>query len=274
MKTAPENAEAVTAVFLETQRVHAGPHGTPALLEHLEQVESEFRSVAYESASMAIALDGFATDTFPRDWLLFANGPAAAHKAQVYVGLGWAIAKSNFPFLTAVQKTDARFSFRVADGCGFYDGSFRRRLAVGGNQPPAYLPETAMSMYDQGVGRSLWYTERADLQKVRSALETFAVSRQADLWRGVGVAAAYAGGSDDAALRLLFQYAGAHGIQLARGAALAARSRAAANAMTDDTGRCSRLWFALARGDGAADEERYRDWLQQTEERLAAAFRS
>ena len=93
MNTALENTEKIKTLFQQTQAFYARHEEMPALIAYLEHAEKEFSSVAYESASMSIALDGFGAGTFPKDWLLFANGAAVAHQAQVYVGLGWAIAK-------------------------------------------------------------------------------------------------------------------------------------------------------------------------------------
>ena len=88
------------------------------------------------------------------------RGLALAHKAQVYIGLGWAIAKLNLPFLSVVERIEIRLYHRVADGCGYYDGSFRQRQTVINQQLPVYLPEAAMPVYEQGIGRSLWYTSQ------------------------------------------------------------------------------------------------------------------
>lgn len=273
MNSALQNTEKIRAVFLETQLFYAKHDDLPALIEYLAHTEKEFSSIAYESASMAIALKDFEAATFPREWLLFANGPAAAHQAQVYVGLGWAIAKSHFPFLTAVKKLDTQFYFRIADGCGYYDASFKRRQTIINQQLPAYLPASAMPMYYQGVGRSIWYTEKADIHQIRSKIESFADCRHADLWRGVGIAVAYVGGCSDTDLKTLLQYAAANRFQLAYGAALAAKSRTMANTMTTDTDRCSRLWFALTADDvNIKMETMYGDWIKGIEQRLASGI--
>jgi hypothetical protein len=273
MNTALQKTEAIKTVFLETQLFCTTHDNMPALVEYLEHTEKEFSSIAYESASVAIALKDFESETFPLTWLQFANGPAAAHQAQVYVGLGWAIAKFNFPFLTAIENLHSKFYFRIADGCGYYDGSFKHRRTVTNQELPVYLPAAAMPMYDQGIGRSIWYTQKAEIHKIRSKIETFASSRHADLWRGVGIAVAYVGGCDNADLKTLLKYASANCFQLACGAALAARSRTMANTMTEDTNRCARLWFALtADATAIANEDVYCIWIKQIEERLATSF--
>ncbi len=245
MNTAFEKTEKIKSIFLDTQLFHATHNNLEALTVYLENTENEFKSIGYESASMAIAIKSFETDSFPGDWLSFLNGAALAHQAQVYVGLGWAIAKLKISFLTAVEKINTKFYFRIADGCGYYDGSFRYRRTVLQEELPNYLPAEAMPMYNQGIGRSIWYSEKADINNIHSRIETFESNKHADLWRGVGIAVAYVGGCEDAALEALLKYASTNASHLATGAALAARSRMMANTMTNDTEHCSRLWLSL-----------------------------
>ncbi len=273
MNTALQKTEKIRAVFLETQLFYAKHDDMRALIVYLANTEKEFSSIAYESASMAIALKGFEDHTFPDVWLFFAEGAALAHQAQVYVGLGWAIAKFNFPFLTAVKNLHTQFYFRIADGCGYYDGSFKHRRTIINKELPLYLPIAAMPMYDQGLGRSIWYTEKADIHKMCSKVETFAAGRHADIWRGIGIAVAYVGGCNDADLKILLQHAATNGFQLACGAALAARSRTLANTMTADTNRCSRLWFTLTVDKTViVNEDIYGSWIKEIEDRVAAGF--
>ncbi len=136
-------------------------------------------------------------------------------------------------------------------------------------------------MYDQGVGRSLWYTCSADIIKIRSLIKSFPGVRQASIWRGIGIAVAYVGGCDDDTLRTLLQYAATNCIQLTYGAALALRSRIEANTLTTDTAHCSRLWFSytaseanifssdLANPVTDVNEQLYFNWIKQVDEGLA-----
>jgi enediyne biosynthesis protein E3 len=273
MNPAFQKTERIKSIFIDIQMFYEKHTSIPALIEYLENTEPEFRSVAYESASMAIAVKDFETDQFPANWLLFAEGPALTHKTQIYIGLGWAIAKLNLPFLTAVKDLDPEFHFSIAEGCGYYDGSFRYRQTVINMQLPVYLPTSALLIYDQGVGRSIWYNAKADIHKADSLVESFPAGRQAGLWRGIGIAVAYAGGCNDEDLRTLLDYAATNRFQLAYGARLAARSRLMANSMTTDTDRCSRLWFALSVDTPAiANEDAYCNWIKQMEETLSDSF--
>ena len=284
MNEVSKRIERIRSIFLDTQLFYANDPTTGSLLNYLENTEPQFRSIAYESASMAIALKDLEKDHALNTWIFFASGPALAHKAQVYVGLGWAISKLNLPFLTVIKKIETRYYHRIADGCGYYDGSFKQRQTVLSQLHPVYLPEEALPIYDQGIGRSLWYTSNADINKIRDKIDRFPANRQAALWRGIGIAVAYVGGCEDDALFTLLQYAGNNRIQLACGAALVARSRMEANTMTVDTDHCSRLWFNHTAADEnifltekpdpatIGNEEVYFNWITQIEDGLAGSF--
>ena len=284
MNEASLKIERIKSIFLDTQLFYTNNNETDAFIGYLENIEKEYRSIAYEAVSMAIALKDLENKRRLDNWLFFAKGPALAHKAQVYIGLGWAIAKLNLPFTEIVEMIETRLYHRVADGCGYYDGSFKQRQTVMNMQQPVYLPEAAMPLYDQGVGRSLWYSCNTDINKVRSKVEHFPASRHGDLWRGVGIAVAYAGGCDEDTLKTLLEYAGKNRVQLACGSALAAKSRMEANSMTADTDRCSRLWFSLTASetnmfsldpgnpDTIGNEKAYMNWVMQIEEGLANSF--
>lgn len=276
MDTALEKAEKIKSVFINTQLFSATNPKPEELSEYLETLETEFRSIGYESASMDIAIKDFEANSFPLQWILFANGKASAHLAQVYVGLGWAIAKLNIPFLAAAKKVNVQFHFRIADGCGYYDGSFRYRRTVVLGELPAYLPLEALPMYDQGIGRSIWYTEKADIHKIAAKIEGFAKSRHSDLWRGIGIAVAFVGGCSEEELKKLMHIAAGHGLQLAYGAALAAKSRLMANTMTSDTELCTRLWFNITTNLSnplcTGDDNAYLNWIADIEKELADSF--
>ncbi len=268
-----QRIEKIKSIFLDTQLFYAQHDNIETVLHHLENADPVFRSIAYERTSMAIAIKDLENNQQLDNWLLYANGPALAHKAQVYVGHGWAIAKLGLPFLPVVQKLEQGLYYRVADGCGFYDRTFRQRQSVINQQLPVYLPVTAITSYDEGIGRSLWYTNNADIDIVRSKINSFPPSRQSDLWRGIGIAVAYVGGCDESIVKTLFEYASVNANQLARGAALAVRSRMQANALLADTDQCSRLWFALITGTVSIENEKvYLAWIKKIEEDLSNSF--
>ena len=269
---------------MDTQLLFAKDNDMRSLFSYLENIDSSFQSIGYESASMAIALKDLEQKQELDDWLLFANGPAIAHKSQVYVGLGWAIAKLNLPFLHVTRKIDPRLYHRVIDGCGYYDGSFRQRQTLLQQTPPAYIPRGALTIYYQGVGRSLWYTCNADLNNIFNKIGSFPETLHPNLWRGIGIAVAYVGGCNEDTLLSLWQNGANHQIQLTRGAALAVRSRRDANLMTTETDQCFRVWMNLTPEEGYflpidttdpanfIDDADYLHWIATIEKELENSF--
>jgi enediyne biosynthesis protein E3 len=65
----------------------------------------------------------------------------------------------------------------------------------------------------------------ANVDRVIKTVTSFPPARQADLWSGVGVCCAYAGGADRAAIETLRTAAGPYMPQLAMGAAVVAKGR-------------------------------------------------
>ena len=80
-------------------------------------------------------------------------------------------------------------------------------------------------MFFQGLGRSLWFVRCADVDYIQFTIDTFPESERSDLWSGVGLACAYAGGVSDADLKRIPQVAGQFRSQVAQGVAFAAKAR-------------------------------------------------
>ena len=71
----------------------------------------------------------------------------------------------------------------------------------------------------------MWFVKGADVPAVASAINDFPFSRRDDLWSGVGLACAYAGGCGRGAIELLRVAAAGHLPALAQGVAFAAKTR-------------------------------------------------
>jgi enediyne biosynthesis protein E3 len=89
--------------------------------------------------------------------------------------------------------------------------------------------------FDQGLGRSLWFVDGADIDRVAATIARFASYRRADLWSGVGLAASYAGGVEASSMSALRQSAGGYWPDLALGAAFAAKARQRAGIIVKHT---------------------------------------
>lgn len=198
--------------------------GIEVLLPRLNAVEAELRGFAYEGAGMGLAaLDLIAP--WKKRLQAFVEGPASGHMYTLYVGLGLALARLHRkpePFLAHL---DPLLCWVVVDGYGFHEGFFSWKRTVEEQKVPSYLSSYACRLFDQGLGRSIWFASGALVDRVTMIIETFPSSRQADLWSGVGMASSYAGGASRSELELLREYAGPYKAQLARGAAVAAKGR-------------------------------------------------
>jgi len=127
------------------------------------------------------------------------------------------------------------------DGYGFHEGFFKPDYYVRAQLVPRHLEPDAARIFDQGVGRSLWFTTGAVPRFIAAVIDSFAVRRHADLWLGVGIACGYVGGVDKSIILELAELAGTHCRQLAIGAAFVAKGRLRAGNLGTDTDIASQV---------------------------------
>lgn len=233
--------ETIRTIFQDAKTFAQAHHDCEMLINYLENTSTEFRSVAYEGAAMAIAQKDFLTGNTSFNWnqLVSAAGNQSGH---VHVGLGWAVAATPNVELSFINTIHPMMQFRIWDGCGYYKGVFKHRMAVKNQLRPEFLKTKDFQAFDQGLGRSLWYCFKGDIEKVAQVIQNFSVSRHADLWRGVGIASVYVGGCDESTFQSLSTYAGKFNNQLAIGVSMVARSRILANSFTSDTETACNVW--------------------------------
>jgi enediyne biosynthesis protein E3 len=194
----------------------------------LSSMDLEFRGFAFEGAAMALALLDSLTPWKKNRWQAFVRGPGAAHMYMVHVGVGWAIAR--LPWLRRqaerpLATLDPLLRWLAVDGYGFHEGYFHWPRYVQDQVIPNRLTHYACRVFDQGLGRSLWFVDGADVGRLPKTIGRFNPGRHADLWSGVGLACAYAGGVDRAAIETLRSAALCYLPQLAQGATFAAKAR-------------------------------------------------
>jgi len=215
------------------------PSRLPRLLDN--DVESEFQGFAYEGASMCLTLlDALLpgrSQRLPR----FLAGPGSAHVYMGHVGVGWALARLRRRVERPLQRLDPLLRWLAVDGYGFHEGYFHWPRTVGDHHVPRHLSGYAQRAFDQGLGRSLWFVEGADVERIFRTIASFPRSRHADLWSGVGLACAYAGGVERTDVETLRNLAESHTLQLAQGAAFAAEARERAGNLTPHTERACQV---------------------------------
>jgi enediyne biosynthesis protein E3 len=111
------------------------------------------------------------------------------------------------------------------DGYGFHEGYFHPRRTIDAGTRPRRVSGYGQRAFDQGLGRSLWFVYGADVERIAHTIAGLTPERHGDLWSGVGLAAAYAGGVSAAELEALRRLAGACLPAVAQGAAFAAKAR-------------------------------------------------
>src|SRR4051794_38727849 len=144
---------------------------------------------------------------------------------MIHVGAGWLLGRLGLRIGRFLTQLDPLLCWLAVDGYGFHEGYFHWRQAVEKQVIPRRLFGYARRAFDQGLGRSLWFVDGADVARIPATIAAFPPARHADLWSGVGLACAYAGGVERASLVALRVAAGPHRSQLAQGAAFAAKAR-------------------------------------------------
>ncbi len=219
---------------------------------HLDAMAVERQGWAYEGAAMALALLD-CLSPLKRDRVeVFLAGPADAHAYLVHIGVGWALARLRKRGDRYVQRFNPLLRPLVCDGYGFHEGYFHWPRTVARQQRPRRLTGYALRGFDQGLGRSLWFSKGADVRRILDAICDFDADRRGDLWSGVGLACAYAGGVDTAAVGTLRAASKQYAAQVAQGAAFAAEARRRAGNPADHTDNACRILCGVAAEQAAA----------------------
>lgn len=277
--------EKIGRVFVQGYHAALNEDEPAALAGRLNTIEPEFRGFAFEGAAMGLALLDHLTPWKKNRLQLFLVGPGTAHTYMVHVGVGWALAR--IPWLRRnIEKPlahlDPLLRWLAIDGYGFHEGYFHWHKYIKGEPHPPRLKGYARRAFDQGLGRSLWFVDGADVRRIPITIAGFPEQRRADLWSGVGLACAYAGGVERADMESLKSSAQTYRFHLAQGAAFAAKARQRAGNETAHTDRACQIFGGVTATEAAAvadiavrdlsdDEENsaYEIWRQRIQSHFA-----
>jgi hypothetical protein len=260
-----DRLERVGQTFVQGYHAALADDRPGPLAEQIDaEVERDFRGFAYEGAGMALALlDTLIPGRHSQRQRLarFLAGPGDAHTYIVHVGAGWVMARLPVsPERYLARLADPLLRWLALDGYGFHEGFFHWPRSVTRQQVPRRLHGYARRGFDQGLGRSLWFVEGADVERLPRTIGAFPASRQPDLWGGLGLACAYAGGRTPAEVEALLAAAGPHAPSFAQGVAFAAKARQRAGNLTPQTElACRVVWGVPAAEAGAVCDEALRD---------------
>jgi enediyne biosynthesis protein E3 len=259
-----ERLEAVGAAFVQGYHAgleEAGPGEIAARVD--AGLDRQRRGFAYEGVGMALALlDTLALPLFPRDRLArFLAGPGDAHTYIVHVGAGWILARLPLSPARLLARLDPVLGWLALDGYGFHEGYFRWPRSVVRREVPRKLRGYARRGFDQGLGRSLWFVDGADVELLPRTIGAFPAGRRPDLWAGVGLACAYAGGRSRDEVAALRRAAGDCRPQLAQGVVFAAEARRRAGNLAAHTELAAEVICGVSAAEAAALAVRTREGL-------------
>lgn len=224
---------------------------TSTLVTRLRGIAPEMQGFAFEGAAMGLALLDYLTPWNRYRVRSFLEGAGADHVYIVHVGVGWAFARLPAPVESCLKGLDRLLGWLAIDGYGFHEGFFHAPRYFEQQATPKGLSDYGQRVFDQGLGRSLWFVKVADVERISSTIDSFPSSRHADLWSGIGLASTYAGGADRASIETLRRAAGTHAPALAQGAAFAAKTRLHAGNMADHTRLATEVLCAMSAEDAA-----------------------
>lgn len=251
------------------------------LTARLETVELEFRGFAYEGAAMAMDLLDQLRPWAERLLPAFLAGPGRRHRYMVHVGAGWSMARLRLRLRRSLSELDPLLGWLAYDGFGFHEGYFHWPRYANGTWRTALLQGYALRAFDQGLGRSMWFVSGADPQWISAVISSFPETRRGDLWSGVGLACAYAGGCDEEEIVSLLQLSIEYRSHLAQGAVFAAKTREYAGNPMPHTESACRIFCGLSLHQAAViadqalcqamaeDEPAYEDWRFRIREQFS-----
>ncbi|MBB2914003.1 hypothetical protein FHS43_005312 [Streptosporangium becharense] len=205
--------------------------------ERIDDLREDLRGFAYEGAGAACATLDVLTLTGGRRLRELLNGPGMRYPHLVHLGTGSAYARMRLRPMWGVRAVHPLLRWLAFDGFGFHRGFVAADRTVGRQRTAGLMDRTKRAIFDQGLGRLLWFHECAGVDDVALRVAEFPPGRRADLWSGVGMAAAYTGGASAADLERLAAAAAEDGFRahLAQGCALACAARLIAGTVPEHT---------------------------------------
>jgi hypothetical protein len=195
-----------------------------ALIDRLSDLNPEERGFGHEGAGMAWGMLETVHLIAPERWHEFIYR-ADRYRYLIHVGCGWAMARLHRRRPRLWGTLDPLLRWLAFDGWGFHEGFFRPQRTITQQRRSRRLRGYELRAFDQGLGRSLWFVAGANSDEISDIIGRFENVRHPDLWSGVGLAAAYAGGVPAEGLRALISASGRYAAHARQGAAFAAKAR-------------------------------------------------
>lgn len=222
--------ESILGVFIDGYNTALGSRDPADVCRTLtREFDTHHAGFAFEGAGMCYALFDLLMPWSPSRLRAFTDGPARQHDYIATVGAGFAIARvpwGRWLLKGYLQRLEPTVAWCVVDGYGFHQGFFHPAwYTTACREAPASLPLYERQLFHSGVGRSFWWTLGASPERIAQAIARFPAATQAEMWCGIGVAAAYAGGVETPVLHELHRRSGDWSTDFLSGLPFAARMR-------------------------------------------------
>ncbi|HEX8075553.1 MAG TPA: DUF1702 family protein [Thermoleophilaceae bacterium] len=241
------------------------------------------RGFAYEGSGMALALLDLMTPGSSDRLGALLRGHGEPYVHTINAGAGWALARLRLRPRNRLPALDPFLRWLALDGYGFHEGLFRAPRFVSERATPRRLSGYERRAFDQGLGRSLWFVDCADPERIARTIGGFPTERRADLWSGIGVAATYSVAVEAGELERLWELAGDFRPDVRLGSALGAVIRHRAGNVVPHTHTATELFCGQTVDEvaEAAEQERaglvadrtgesYELWRTRVRDRLGA----
>ena len=253
---AQQHLEAAGRAFVDGYNAALAEPQADRLATELNDASAMYRGFAFEGAAMALALFDCLTPWNRGRLQAFIDSPAGdAHRYMLYIGAGWAIARIPWRrrnFEQAIERHHPLFRWLALDGYGFHQGFFHPSEYLNRQTVPRRMSPQAAQVFDQGLGRSMWFSHGAEAKRIADRVSAFPADRREDLWSGVGLAASYAGGVERGVLDELRERAGVYAAHMAQGTAFAAKARNRADNMVETTELACDVFCGCSADEAAA----------------------
>lgn len=216
--------ETIGKTFLYGYHAALDDQGLSTLKQRLEQVEPQLQGFAFEGAGMGLAILDQITPWKRRVQAFLAN-EGQHQRYVIHVGIGWAVARMRWTLTKIVNSLDPILRWLVFDGYGFHQGYFDWHASFIQHHYPKQFTAQQLALFDQGLGRSLWFVTSSNPQMIANIISRFAQNRQINLWEGIGLACTYAGSNNPSALQSIAKLGANYSAAIAQGVSFAAKTR-------------------------------------------------
>lgn len=255
--------EYIGSTFLDGYHYQLTTNNIDTLVSDIvSNTDNKMLGFCFEGAAMCARILDFINPFSSRTIKLFNNFVSNKHEYLLYVGLGWAIAR--LPFKKKLLSRYKIFLYPlIIDGIGFHQGYFHTRTTTFMQYIPTYINKSDYAAFDQGVGRSLWFSHGGNSIHIANTINKFHWSRQANLWTGIGLASTYAGGNNKAISELCY-LSKHYRSSLSLGASFAAKARHRAGNITKDCEYACSIYCNLSSEEAADLTDFYLSKSQDT----------